>query len=248
MSHPLSTPWRRFVASLLLLCAAALQNAVAVEVHERVPYGPESRQWLNLYLTPNTTDRPVFIYAHPNGSTAKLPRRVVTPLVEAGVSIVSWESIAKLSNPRQAKTVEADAERMFAWLKSNAHRYGLDMSRVVIGGGSRGTVASWALAHSGDPAIKGLYMMQALPRRAWQFPDVFDPLGYVTADSPPLYLVYLMPPGKDSHDAALGQRVVERYRELGIGDTAKLVHSLRQTQNPDRYQFLPAFFHSLTKD
>ncbi|MEM9604906.1 MAG: hypothetical protein AAGA11_18730 [Pseudomonadota bacterium] len=248
MSHPLSILLRRVVASLFILCAAAVQTAFAVEVHERVPYGPEARQWLNLYLTPNATDRPVFLYAHPNGSTAKLPRRVVTPLVEAGVSIVSWESVEKLSNPRQAQTVEADAERMFAWLKANADRYGLDMSRVVVGGGSRGTVASWALAHSGDPAIKGLYMMQALPRRAWQFPDVFDPLDYVIAESPPLYLVYLMPPGKDSHDAALGQRVVERYRELGIGDTATLVHSLRQTQNSDRYQFLPAFFHRVTQD
>jgi hypothetical protein len=35
--------------------------------------------------------------------------------------------------------------------------YHLDMGKVIIGGHSRGTIASWHLAQSGDPGILGIY-------------------------------------------------------------------------------------------
>ena len=42
-------------------------------------------------------------------------------------------------------------------------------------------------------------------------------------------------------------RVLERYKELGIGDRAELVHSLNDTKDNQVMQFLPKFVRSVAK-
>ena len=223
--------------------AAAQPKEVKTPTHAKVSYGSEDRQWLNLYLPSGSEPAPVFLYAHHNGSTADdVQRSWADPAVAAGTAIVSWESIAKVQGMADFQTCTADAKVMFAWVKENAATYNFDIDKVFIGGQSRGSFVSWELAHSLDPGIAGIYMGQALPGKSFN-ERLLEP---ITKKAPPIFLAYRKEPGEvgDIHDPAHGLRVVERYKELGIGDRANLVHSLNDTSNNHVMQFFPQFVRS----
>jgi hypothetical protein len=214
--------------------------------HPHVSYGPEDRQWLNLYLPSGGEPAPVFIYAHRNGSTADHVNKTwANPTLAEGTAIVSWESIASVKSRADFGTCAADAKLMFAWVKDNAATYNLDVNNIIIGGQSRGSFVSWELAHIPNAGIVGIYMGQALPG------DNFDDrvLEPITVNAPPIFLAYRKEPGVvgDIHDPENGLRVLERYKELGIGDRAELVHSLSDTDNSQVIQFLPKFVRSVVK-
>ena len=71
----------------------------------------------------------------------------------------------------------------------------------------------------------------------------------ITKKAPPIFLAYRKEPGVvgDIHDPAYGLKVLERYKKLGIGDKAELVHSLNKTKDNQVMQFLPKFVRSATK-
>jgi len=233
-------------ACALSLSSVALFGQVKTPTHARVSYGPEDRQWLNLYLPSGSKPAPVFIYAHHNGSTADdVKSSWANPTLVEGTAIVSWESIAKVKGMSDFRTCAADAKVMLAWVKKNAATYNFDIDKVFIGGQSRGSFVSWELAHSLDSAIIGIYMGQALPGRSFN-ERLLEP---ITKKAPPIFLAYRKEPGVvgDNHDPAHGQRVLERYKKLGIGDRAELVHSLSDTKNSEVMQFLPKFVRSIVK-
>lgn len=246
------TPPKRLVASLftlvgvLFLLPTVLVAQVKTPTHSHVSYGPETRQWLNLYLPPGEKSAPVFIYAHHNGSTADdVKTSWANPTIAEGTAIVSWESIAKVRGLSDFQICAADAKVMFAWVKENAETYNFDVNRIVVGGQSRGSFVSWELAYSQDPSIVGVYMGQALPGRSFN-ERLLQP---ITKNAPPIFLAYRKEPGVvgDNHDPAHGQRVVQRYKGLGIGERAELVHSLSDTKDSEVMQFLPNFVQSLAK-
>jgi hypothetical protein len=106
---------------------------------------------------------------------------------------------------------------MFQWVQDNAPGYNLDLNRVIVGGHSRGTIASWRLAHSGAPGIKGIYHGDA----AGNLDDVNDALGnLVTADSPPIRMAYTQnkTTNDGQHDPNEGQKIIDIYRNLGFGE------------------------------
>lgn len=234
-----------------LVCAmslfpAALFGQEKKPTHAHVSYGSEDRQWLNLYLPSGSKPAPVFIYAHHNGSTADDVRSSwADATVAAGTAIVSWESIAKVKGLSDFQTCAADAKVMFAWVKENATTYNFDIDKMFIGGQSRGSFVSWELAHIKDAGIVGIYMGQALPGRSFN-ERLLEP---ITKNAPPIFLAYRKEPGVvgDNHDPEHGLRVLKRYKELGIGDKAELVHSLSDTKNSEVMQFLPKFVRSVVK-
>jgi len=237
--------WLAFVCAMSL-SSAALFGQVKTPTHAHVSYGPEDRQWLNLYLPSGKEPAPVFLYAHHNGSTADdVQDSWANPTLAEGTAIVSWESIAKVQGMADFQTCAADAKVMFAWVKENAATYNFDIDKIFIGGQSRGSFVSWKLALSLDPAIVGIYMGQALPGKYFN-ERLLEP---ITKKAPPIFLAYRKEPGAvgDIHDAAHGLRVVDRYKELGIGKSAELVHSLRDTKNSHVMQFLPKFVRSVVK-
>jgi hypothetical protein len=69
----------------------------------------------------------------------------------------------------------------------------------------------------------------------------------ITKNAPPIFLAYRKEPGVvgDIHDPAHGLKVLERYKELGIGESAELVHSLSDTKDNQVMQFLPEFVRKL---
>jgi hypothetical protein len=162
-----------------------------------------------------------------------------------GTAIVSWESIAKVQGPSDFRICAADAKVMFAWVKEHAVTYNFDIEKIVIGGQSRGSFVSWELAFTSDAGIVGIYMGQALPGKSFN-ERLLEP---ITKNAPPIFLAYRKEPGVegDIHDPAHGLRVVGRYKDLGIGDRAELVHSLNDTGNNQVIQFLPEFVRSVLK-
>jgi hypothetical protein len=242
------TPAKRLLACVcaLSLLPVALFGQVKTPTHSRVSYGPEDRQWLNLYLPSGSDPAPVFIYAHHNGSTADdVKSSWANPTLAEGTAIVSWESIAKVQGLSDFQICTADAKVMFAWMKENAATYNFDINKIFIGGQSRGSFVSWELAHSRDASIVGIYMGQALPGRSFN-ERLLEP---ITQQAPPIFLAYRKEPGVvgDIHDPAHGLRVLGRYKKLGIGDRAELVHSLSDTKDSQVMQFLPKFVRSVVK-
>lgn len=193
-------------------------------IHTNVSYGPESRQWLNIYQAPSNQPTPIYIWAHANNHTANDTREFVEYLKNEGISTISWESLPNFKSPNAAETIWADSEVMFQWVKDNAGKYNLDAGKIIIGGHSRGTVASWRIAHSLDPAIKGIYYIDAVLNM-----EISALHDEIKADSPPIMITYWNTPAnpkKDIHDPNYGLAVEARYQELGIGDKVKIIHSI----------------------
>jgi predicted esterase len=193
-------------------------------IHTNVSYGPESRQWLNIYQAPSSVPTPIYIWAHANNHSASDTREFVDYLRTEGISTISWESLPRMSDPEAAQIIWSDAKVMLKWVKENAIDYNLDAENIVIGGHSRGTAASWQLAHSLDPAIKGIYYIDAvLPM------DNKLIHNEIKADSPPIMITYWNTPENPQdniHDPKYGLAVEARYKELGIGTKARIIHSI----------------------
>ena len=211
-----------------------------------VSYGPEDRQFLDIYKASSNCPTPIYFDAHPNGGTTAVPDSLVEDLNAQGITVIAWESFTSLDGSNLISGWE-DAELMFEWVMENATTYNLDTTNLLIGGSSRGSIISWIYGHTPNPNIKGLYMYNALPDSVWGL-DFWSPTENITAASPPIYFVYNREPGSgndpvnpDFHDPNNGIRIVAEYEAYGIGNRATLVHSIGETNNTDRYQFLLDF-------
>ena len=232
---------------VVLLWTIVLPTLATAQDFTRVPYGPEDRQFVDLYLAPSNSPTPVYFDAHGNGGNTNMPRSITDDLKAAGISTVAWESLTSIETLDDTETGWADAELMFAWVKANAETYNFDTTNFIIGGSSRGSILSWKYGHRPDPNIKGLYMYNALPDGIWTDPTRWYPPDEVKVSSPPIFFVYKREPGveDDSHDPENGLIIVDTYTSLGIGDRAQLVHSIGDSGNDDRYQFLVEFAQSV---
>lgn len=213
-----------------------------------VKYGSEDRQYLDLYKAESDCPTPIYFDAHGNNGNTSIPDSLVEDLHAQGITIIAWESLTVVSTTEETLTAWSDAELMFQWVIDNAETYNLDTSNIVIGGSSRGSIISWIYGHRPNTNIKGLYMYNALPNPAWASPSSWLPTDNVTIESPPIYFVYNREPGSSSdpiypnfHDPNNGITIVNKYQSLGIENRTNLVHSIGQTNNDDKYQFLVDF-------
>ena len=71
----------------------------------------------------------------------------------------------------------------------------------------------------------------------------------IAKKAPTIFLACRKEPGVvgDIHDPVYALRVLGRYKELYVGDSAELVHSLNDPKDNQVMQFLPKFVRSLTK-
>lgn len=213
-----------------------------------IKYGLEDRQFLDLYKAESDCPTPIYFDAHGNGGNTSIPGSMIDDLNAQGITIIAWESLTTVGTPEEVETGWNDAELMFQWVIDHAETYNLDASNMIIGGSSRGSILSWVYGHRPNPNIKGIYVFNALPSTVWSFPDWWLPTENVSAESPPIYFVYRREPGSSSdpgnpdiHDPNNGITIVNQYQSLGIGDKTTLVHSIGETNNTDRYQFLADF-------
>lgn len=180
-------------------------------------YTSNDGQWLNIYQAISDTPTPVYIWAHGNGHTyrdAHLKyRSFIDALIEDGFTVISWESYKQMDE-NNYEDIMADASLMFEWVKENATEYNIDLNNIIIGGHSRGTIASWGLAHSGYSGIKGIYYGDA----AGNLYSIEESLQFITIDSPPIVLSYTGSKADNDgvHDPNSGQLIIDSYSNNGF--------------------------------
>jgi|GEM_PF-444385 len=198
-----------------------------------IKYGTDapSRQWLNIHLADTDSSAqpaPVYLYAHGAGESANdMTENQVHTLASKGYTTVSWNSLPSIDSGADLSVTWSDAQQAFDWVQANAATYNFDPDHIVIGGVSRGSGASWELAHSGHTAIKGIYMVNALPNGFWQDTESWSPADNVTVNSPPSYLVYGPTPEDNTpHSPTFVAPVVDRYEALDMGDKITLLDGM----------------------
>jgi len=232
------------------------------------PYGLDDPKRQHLHLLQTTPQQqqpssPVFFHAHGNGGDSDLTRDKLDIFVNAGYSIISWESVGLISTPEDVETCWSDFDLVWSWFQANAVQYNFDPEYVVIGGRSRGSICSWPMAHSLKPAIRGYYMNGALPLpdSAWDDENNNNPwVEMVTADSPQAYLAYdpecpkpilqtcePSPNPNDIHNPRRGQTIVDRYNDLGIAERITLVDGMANDEI-GIFDLFPGFAASLVDD
>jgi acetyl esterase/lipase len=196
------------------------------EYHLNILYGMienytgNDGQWLNVYQAASEKPTPVYIWAHGNGHTYMDAHEkyepFITSLIENEISVISWESIKQM-NESNFMDILDDADLMLQWVKENYQTYNIDISKIIIGGHSRGTIASWRLAHNGDTGIKGIYQVDV----AGNLDDVNDALGnIIKVHSPPIRMSYTQNKNYNDgqHDPNEGQKIIDIYRNLGFSE------------------------------
>lgn len=225
-------------------------DPAAMPDEEGVIYGTDdiNRQYLNIYKATGDGPKPVFLYSHQNGADACfVTEQQKTVVTEAGYTIVSWESHLTLSDQQTAEDAWVDINLVVEYLRANTTAFNIDMNHIIVAGRSRGSAASWKFAHSPDPAIKGLYMTQALPDQVWADLTIWDPRDDVTVNSKPIHFAYYpsepdIPDDEDAHDPERGYDIIERYESLGIGDRTSIELGVPKLEF---YDYFPTFLASL---
>jgi acetyl esterase/lipase len=145
--------------SLLLLAgviAAPAQERPPLPApdHADVPYGPDERNVLDIWLARSATPTPLVIYYHGGGfragSKRSLNPELLIKLLDSGITVAA-------ANYRLSKTAlypaqMRDSARALQFLRLHAERYNIDAARVGAFGGSAGAGISQWLAYHDDLA------------------------------------------------------------------------------------------------
>jgi len=119
-----------------------------------VSYGDHERHVMDLYKAKADGPTPVFIWIHGGGFRAGSKDRVnpalLDPLLSNGISLVSINY--RLSQHAIAPACFEDGARAVQFVRSKAGEWGLDPSRVAVGGGSAGAGISEWIAFRDDMA------------------------------------------------------------------------------------------------
>lgn len=238
------------VITMLMSGQVLAEEENVVWDHMDVPYGVDdpARQFLNIYLADTTEPAPVYLFSHDNSKTAyDFLQNDADNVHDQGYTLVSWESIVQLnSNPQSILTAWSDAQVAFDWVRANATTYNMDPDRIVIAGRSRGSIASWPLAHSGHAAIQGIYMYNALPNSIWTQEEAWSPVNEVNAASPPIYMVYNPTPGDGNpHAPENAYKIRAAYAALSIDDTFTTYDSMSANGFSSINHYFPEFLASL---
>ncbi len=133
---------------------AAIPNASTegLTVTKDVPYGPDARHLLDVYVpaTAAAGSRPVLLFVH-GGGFVRGEREANIPAYAARNGMVGVSMTYRLAPAHPYPAGARDVGAAVAWVRANAARLGADPARIVVFGHSAGAthVASWAM----DPAV-----------------------------------------------------------------------------------------------
>ena len=231
-----------------------------IEKNDYILNDPD-RQFLRIWYTTDGPKRGVYVHAHGNGGDTHIPYFDRESVINAGYAFISWESITKIKSTEDTMQCQADHELVMKWIVANADAYNLDASNIIMGGRSRGSVVSWPLAYAKNESytIRGIYMYNALPSD-----DLFNEsnpdnaLSYVTSESPPLFLFYgpecpkpinescvPSPNPDDIHSPKYGQRIINKYDDLGLSMRAHLTDGRENANITNIMYHFPSFVDAL---
>ena len=231
-----------------------------------------NRKHLHIYTPPGAAAAgpvPVLFWAHGNGGDADAGMKtwMIPGLADTGYAILSWESVTPIASPEDTLQCQADFELVMDWVVAKGAEYNLSSEEWIVGGRSRGSVCSWFGAHSERNAIKGMYLYGALPLELQEMWDESNILPAVTTDSKPAYFTYGpccpkpitiegpnmcvvyqddQPTKIDIHNPRNGQRIVNRYEELGMDEKITLTDCMDRDGTSDNIlYYFPTFLKSL---
>jgi uncharacterized protein (TIGR02145 family) len=224
--------------------------------YHHIPYSSEAHNILNIYIAEGTKDgppTPLYVWAHAGGGNLDgFGHQLWNELSPAGISAISWGSIdsAETAEEYGQKSI-ADFEKVMAFIIENANTYNLDISKIVVGGSSRGSFITWGFSHKNPELVKGIYSTGALGDPAMWRDDLryltkLDPRDYIHAGSPPVLFAYPATLGDvNIHNPRSGILIKERYEELGIGNLSRVEHSLTK-RDLHRWSFIADFILEIT--
>lgn len=232
-----------------------------------------NRKHLHIYTPPNAQGPfPVLFWGHgnPGNANAGIDSWMVPGVADTGYAIVSWESVTPIKSPDDTLQCQADFELVMDWVEAKGAEYNLSSEEWIVGGRSRGTICSWFGAHSERGAVKGMYLYGALPLELDEMWEVSNILDAVTTSSKPAYFAYgpCCPkpiivegpnrcvvyqddnPSKiDIHNPRNGQRIVNRYQQLGMDEKINLTDCMvRDGTSGNLLHYFPSFVKSLKDD
>ncbi|MGC9375823.1 MAG: hypothetical protein ACP5DQ_12370 [Bacteroidales bacterium] len=248
------------VCLTMILCTevqAANPTKSNIPYGEGIDNGPKSnyRQLLDVYQTTSNEPAPVFIWAHQNVPFGKQGFKnvpdVFDELLKNGISVISWESVVRVTTKEEVFTMWDDAKKVLEWVEENASLYNLDTNKIIIGGHSRGSYASWELAHSKEPGIKGIYYADAVVDITATV-DGYNGKNtvgdFITVNSPPICFAFGFTeenlPKDNNHNPKYGVAVVEVYEKLGIKEKATCIQGIGFKK---RYNYLLDFVNEVLK-
>ncbi len=227
------------ISTLLLFSITSAFTQFAIPSLPHLKYDEGENSWLNLYLAESESPTALLIWAHANGkkpSANDFPNSLWQELKDAGVSVISWESIPNIASQEHIASGEEDFLKVLEWVKANASKYNLDVNKIIISGRSRGSIISFSGTNQLHNEIKGAYFVQALPKGGWMGRDFRND---VTVNSPKMVLAYAYSPETtDGHTPLYGMKIKARYDSLDIGNRVEVYHSLGKE---NLYKFLIQF-------
>jgi len=198
---------------------------------------------MNIYIADkpkNGQPTPLYLWGHGNGKTLDaFDDKLWGRLSSAGISAISWESVPFVKDAKDFKECEKDFKVVMNYIIANASKYNIDTNKIVVGGTSRGSFVSWFYSHQSEGRIKGVYSTGALgDPKMW---DGWEPRNAIHPNSPPLIFTYPASPGDGNiHNPKSGELIKEEYEELGIGDRARVEHSLNE-KGISRWEYIVPF-------
>jgi len=127
-----------------------------------VPYGPYSRNLLDVYLADSQTPTPILIFFHGGGFVAgdkgSVKEDLLSQCLQAGITVVS-SNYRFILGPESAPfpAPMMDGARAVQFVRSKAKEWNLDPDRVALAGGSAGACMSiWLGVHDdlADPSAQ----------------------------------------------------------------------------------------------
>ncbi|MGJ8695559.1 MAG: alpha/beta hydrolase [Verrucomicrobiaceae bacterium] len=135
-------------------------DSVPEPTHKEVPYGKYNRNTLDFWKAPSDTPTPVVISIHGGGwnggSKTHIDKYINTAdLLEAGISVAAIHYRLIKHSKDLAPPVQgplSDAARALQFIRSMAHEWKIDPTRIAATGGSAGGCTSLWLAYHDDLA------------------------------------------------------------------------------------------------
>ncbi len=137
---------------------------IPAPTYEKVAYGPHMKQKVDVFLPKNTKGKvPVIVYIHGGGWGAgaredAIIGSAIHRLLDKGIAVVGtgYRYIRDVNLDGVKPPVKGcldDAEAAVKFVKANAERWGLDVSRMALAGGSAGACTALYLGLKDDNAL-----------------------------------------------------------------------------------------------
>ena len=155
--------YTRMVFVLTILCVSICTEGSQTAKPRHVPtysdiqYGPHEQNVIDFYKTESDQPAPLAVFIHGGGfrggSKRNLNRKVLQELLDAGISVAAVEY--RFISHKPLPAAHHDSLRALQFIRSKAHEWNIDKTRIGAFGGSAGAqICMWLAFHDemADPS------------------------------------------------------------------------------------------------